>query len=78
MSRLPGLELDPASVQTNIVLMRVTNLPAASLVGALEQAGVHVLATGPNAIRAVRNLMVSSQQITAALEIFGRILGNVH
>ena len=77
LSRLPGLELDPASVQTNIVLMHVPKLPAATLVGALDQAGVRVLATGPDAIRAVTNLMVSSQQIDAALEIFGRILGNI-
>ena len=77
LSRLPGLELDPAPAQTNIVLMHVTKLPAATLVGALDQAGVRVLATGPDAIRAVTNLMVSSQQIDAALEIFGRILGNI-
>ena len=77
LSRLPGIDLDPASVQTNIVLMHVTKLPAATLVGALDQAGVRVLATGPDAIRAVTNLMVSSQQIDAALEIFERILGNI-
>ncbi len=77
LSRLPGLELDPAPAQTNIVLMHVTKLPAATLVGALDQAGVRVLATGPDAIRAVTNLMVSSQQIDAALEIFERILGNI-
>ncbi len=74
LSRLPGIELDPASVQTNIVLMRVKKLPAATLVGALDQAGVRVLATGPDTIRAVTNLMVSSDQITAALEVFGDIL----
>ncbi len=64
-------------MQTNIVLILVKKLPAATLVGALDRAGVRVLATGPDAVRAVTNLMVSSQQITAALEIFGRILGNV-
>ena len=77
LSRLPGLELDPASVQTNIVLMRVTKLPAASLVGVLEQAGVRVLATSPDAIRAVTNLMVSSGDIPVALEIFERALRRV-
>ena len=77
LSRLPGLELDPASVQTNIVLVRVTKLPAATLVGALDQAGVRVLATGPDAIRGVTNLMVSSEQIPTALEVFDRTLGKL-
>ncbi len=61
-------------MQTNIVLMRATKLPAATLVGALDQAGVRVLATGPDAIRAVTNLMVSSDDISVALESFERIL----
>ena len=74
LSRLPCLELDPASVETNIVLMRVRKLPAATLVGALDQAGVRVLTTGPDTVRAVTNLMVSSEDISVALEIFKRNL----
>jgi threonine aldolase len=74
LSRLPGLELDPASVQTNIVLMQVRKTPAPTLVGALDQAGVRVLAVGPDTIRAVTNLMVASENISVALKIFERIL----
>ena len=77
LSQLPGLELDPASVQTNIVLMRVRKLPAATLARALDEAGLRVLAVGPDTIRAVTNLMVSSEEITVALEIFESILGRV-
>jgi threonine aldolase len=78
LSRLPGLELDPASVQTNIVMFRVRTLPAATVTGALDQAGVRVLAVGPDTIRAVTNLMVSSNQIAVALEMFRNILrGNL-
>ena len=74
LSRLPAIELDPSSVQTNIVLMRVGKLPAATLGGALDQAGVRVLATGPDTIRAVTNLMISSDDISVALDTFKRIL----
>ncbi len=77
LSRLPSLELDPSSVQTNLVFLRVKKVPAATLVSDLGEAGVRVLAVGSDTIRAVTNLMVSSQQITAALEIFERILGKV-
>jgi threonine aldolase len=77
LSRLHGLELDPSSVQTNLVFLRVKKVPAVTLVSDLGEAGVRVLAVGSDTIRAVTNLMVSSRQITAALEIFERILGKV-
>jgi threonine aldolase len=74
LSRLPGLELDLASVQTNIVLMRVQNPPAVTLMSALNQAGVRVLATGPDTIRAVTSLMVCSEDVALAVRIFEQIL----
>ena len=70
LSRLPGLEVDPSSVQTNIVLIRVRTMPAATLARTLNDSGVRVLAVSPDTIRAVTNLMVSAEQITQALEIF--------
>ena len=74
LSRLPGLDLDPTSVQTNIVLMRVKSLPAATLARALDEAGVRILAVGPDTIRAVTSLMVSSEEIPVALAAFERVL----
>ena len=70
LSRLPGLEVDPASVQTNIVLIRVQTMSAATLARTLNDSGVRVLAVSPDTLRAVTNLMVSAEQITQALEIF--------
>lgn len=74
LASLTGLELDPATVQTNIVLFRVPDAP--SLAQALNQRGVRVLATGPESIRAVTNLMVSSADIPLALEIFREVLAS--
>ena len=74
LSQLPGLELDPASVQTNIVMMRVKGRPAAALASQLNEAGVRLLALGPDTLRAVTNLMVSRDQIPLALDIFGIVL----
>jgi threonine aldolase len=71
---LAGIELDPESVQTNIVIFRVTSMPAAKLVEKLKQAGVLVLATGPDAIRAVTHLDVSSCQIAEAIEIIKNLV----
>ncbi len=74
LARLPGIELDPASVQTNIVFFNVKTVQAKELVQRLDQAGVRMLALGPNSIRAVTNLMVTAEQIPKAVEIVGRIM----
>jgi threonine aldolase len=74
LAQLPGIDLEPASVQTNILLLRVTTAPARELALRLDAAGVRVLATGPNVVRAVTNLNVSAADIPRALEVFSRVL----
>ncbi len=73
LSELPGLEIDPATVETNMVLFRVTRVPANQLVQKLNDAGVRVLAAGPETIRAVTHLMISDDDIGMAREIFRRV-----
>ncbi|MEL6159054.1 MAG: GntG family PLP-dependent aldolase [Cyanobacteria bacterium J06623_5] len=63
-----GISIDVAAVETNIVNFEVTHHSAAEVVKSLAQSGVAVLATGPNKIRAVTNLMVNSAQILQATE----------
>ena len=52
---LPGVALDLATVQTNIVVLRLdTDLPdAAAVVGRARERGVLVSALGPRTVRAV-------------------------
>lgn len=78
LARLPGLELDPATVQTNMVFFGMRQIPAAALAEKLARAGVRMLATGPQTIRAVTNLMVSSADIPVALDIIGRTLKSLN
>ena len=73
IAELPGIEVDLGSVESNIVIFRVTTMPADELVEKLGAAGVAVLATGPDSIRAVTNLMVSAADIEAAVGIFAAI-----
>ena len=49
-------------------------MSAAVLAGKLLKAGVHVLATGPDKIRVVTHLDVSTEQINEAVEIFKKLL----
>lgn len=74
LAALPGIGLDPASVETNIVVARVTTVPADRLARELDEAGVRVFAMGPDTIRAVTSLAVSSAEIRNALGIFERTL----
>ena len=74
LSELPGIIVDPTTVQTNIVLILVKGLPAATVARALDEAGLRLLAVGPNTLRAVTNLMVSSREIPAAVGILRSVL----
>lgn len=74
LSALPGIELDPASVETNIVIARLRTVPALRLVQELDEAGLRVFATGPDTIRAVTSLEVDAAEIQQAIGILERTL----
>ena len=71
---LAGIEIDPETVETNIVVFGVTGMPAAELVERLGAVGVLVLARDARTIRAVTNLNVTAAQIDEAIEKFAAIL----
>ncbi|MCE5325781.1 MAG: aminotransferase class I/II-fold pyridoxal phosphate-dependent enzyme [Planctomycetaceae bacterium] len=74
LAALPGVKLDPKSVETNIVFFDVLTMPAADLAAKLEKAGVWLMALGPNSCRAVTCLEVGAEDIERALVIVKKIL----
>lgn len=78
IAALPGIRLDPATVETNIVIFDVdaeiggsaTGPPAPALADRLRQRGVWLFATGPTRLRAVTHLDVSPGQIDRAIAVF--------
>jgi threonine aldolase len=69
LAGLPGIALDPSSVETNLVFFDLTgaiNAPAA--VERLLARGVRMGALGPRTVRAVTHLDVSAQGIERALD----------
>ena len=72
-----GLETEPADVETNMVRFCVRAMPAQQLVDRLRAEGILVLAVGRDTIRAVTNLMVSSEDIQAAVAAIARVLNQV-
>src|SRR5215475_4234945 len=74
LTELPGVKLDPAEVETNIVFFEVTGaLDAPAAVNELLGQGVRMGALGPRTIRAVTHLDVDSQGIGRALEAARRV-----
>jgi threonine aldolase len=68
LAELPGVKLDPADVETNLVFFDVTGaLDAQAVVDALLARGVRMGALGPRTVRAVTHLDVSADGIERAL-----------
>jgi threonine aldolase len=76
LTGLPGITLDPAAVETNIVFFDVTGaLDAPAAVDRLLAHGVRVGALGPRTLRAVTHLDVDAagldRALAAARQVFG-------
>lgn len=72
---LPGIGIDIATVETNIVVFRSTARPAAELVRMLREEGLAVNATSPETVRAVAHLDVSDADMDRAAEIVAKVAG---
>ena len=72
LASLPGITIDAAAVQTNIVIFGVPDAPA---LAARLADRVELSAAGPGTLRAVCHLDVSSADVDAALEAIGAELG---
>jgi threonine aldolase len=72
LAELPGVEIDPASVSTNIVVFRVPD--ARALCTQLAAQGIILGALDERTVRAVTHLDVSAEDIADALELLGAAL----
>jgi threonine aldolase len=72
VAEAPGYTLDPASVETNVVIFE-TERPAEQIVRDAASAGVLVSAFGPHRVRAVTHLDVSSRDVDDAAEVLVRV-----
>jgi threonine aldolase len=75
LADLPGVKLDPAEIDTNIVFFDLTGaIDAATAIDRLLEHGVRMGALGPRTIRAVTHLDVTTAGIDKALEAARRVL----
>lgn len=78
LARVPAIAVDPAAVETNIVLIdaRRSGRSATEIARELKQRfGVRVSTFGPYTIRAVTHLDVSATDVEAAADAFAHVLG---
>jgi threonine aldolase len=73
LARLPGVKLDLATVETNILVFAVPDAPA--FCAALDRAGVMVIPLDARRVRAVTHLDVDDDDIAAALDAAAAALG---
>ncbi len=76
LSNLPGVRIDLASVQTNIVMIDLAEMKreAATVVSQLREEGVWVVPFGKHVLRAVTHLEISAEAIAHALAAFQKVL----
>jgi threonine aldolase len=76
LAQMPGIQIDPQSIITNIVLFDVaeTGISADALAQRLDVEGVLTIPFGPTTIRAVTHMDVSAADIDRALEIIAGFL----
>jgi threonine aldolase len=70
----PGVEVDPGSVDSNIVMIGVKGGDAPSCQERLAERGVLILAFGAAALRAVTHLDVSREDILEAAEVIREVV----
>jgi threonine aldolase len=74
LSKLPEVEIDPATVETNILIFRLKTRPAAEVIAELRARGVLAGATGPRSVRLVTHHDVDRAACQLAAEILSEIL----
>ncbi len=74
LAELPGVELDPGRVPTNIVMVRLTRLTAAAFVAAAAARGLLCLEEGHDTVRLVTHLGIGPGDITRGLAVAEAVL----
>jgi threonine aldolase len=76
LAELPTVHLNPADVETNIVIfdVRATGRSATEVTEQLQKEGVRVSDAGRTRLRAVTHLDVSRQDITRAIDVLRSVL----
>jgi threonine aldolase len=71
-----GADIDGGTVDTNIVRFRTPGVDASAVAAALRKEGIAIMATGPDAFRAVTHLMISAADVATTLRAIADALSS--
>jgi threonine aldolase len=74
LSELPGVAVDLERVQTNLVFLRLSSMPAGEFVAELRKQDVLAGATGPDSVRMVTHYGIEPADIQKALQACSEVL----
>jgi threonine aldolase len=74
LAEIPGVEIDPEEVETNIIIFKVRTGLASELAERLEREGVLCLSVTSDKIRMVTHLDVTRSQVLTAAEQVGKLV----
>ena len=74
LAAMDGIELDPTSVETNIVRFKVSSMTGGAFVDGCYARGVFMLPGGTHGVRAVTHMDVDRPQIDQALDVIRGVL----
>jgi threonine aldolase len=69
LAQIEGIEIDPSTVETNIVRYRLPGVSAGRFVDEAHRRGLWMLPSGADAVRAVFYLDITADDVDAALKI---------
>ncbi|MGF1640904.1 MAG: threonine aldolase family protein [Rhodospirillales bacterium] len=75
LAALAGVDVDAARVQTNIVRFRITAMAAGTFADRCHDAGLHLIPSGTESLRAVFHIGITKSDVLRALAIVERVLG---
>ncbi|MNP57015.1 L-allo-threonine aldolase [compost metagenome] len=73
LAALPGIELDPDLVQTNMVFLRLTSGESAPLLAFMKERGI--LFSGYGELRLVTHLQINDDDIEEVIDAFTEYMG---
>jgi len=76
LANIPGVEIDPKQIKTNIVYFELTrkDMPADQWVERLGAEGVRMLPVGPRRLRAVTHYHIASDDIDHVMRVFSELM----
>jgi threonine aldolase len=76
LSDVPGVACDASRIQTNIVLINLTDMPADAFVAACAQQGVRCGARSARQIRFVTHYGIDAEDISYAIDVVRRVMSS--